>query len=255
MIEQSFIFLDRVGEKSEKNIWNQNIKNWNDFLSAERIKGINALRKGYYNRQIKQANKELLEYNAPFFSKILQQGHHWRLYDFFKDDAVFLDIETSGYYGDITVVGMYDGYETKTMVRGFNFSKEILKSELSKYKIILTFNGSSFDLPVIERFFKGVVPNVPHIDLRHVCSKVGLTGGLKKIEKELGIKRPKEVADVTGEDAVYLWQMWKSTGNKRYLKTLVQYNEEDTVNLEPLADYAIRQLWEKTTSKQRLQSL
>ena len=76
-----------------------------------------------------------------------------------------------------------------------------------------------------------------------MCSKIGLTGGLKAIEKKLKISRAKEVQDIAGNDAVYLWQQFKATGNKKYLNLLVQYNEEDIVNLEPLAKKVIPDLW------------
>jgi len=46
-------------------------------------------------------------------------------------------------------------------------------------------------------------------------------------------------------EAVYLWHQFKSTGNKKYLDLLVKYNEEDIVNLKPLAEYAIPELWNK----------
>jgi len=178
----------------------------------------------------------------------LTLGQTWRLYNQFREDAVFLDIETSGFYGDITIIGMYDGQDTKTMVRGHNLDKELLKKALSQYKLIITFNGASFDLPVIRRYFGDVVPAIPHIDLRHVCSKLDLHGGLKKIEKTLGIRRAEEVEGITGEDAVYLWQQYKATGKQGYLETLVKYNEEDIVNLLPIADTTIARLWEQTRS-------
>ena len=178
MIRQSFIFLDRISQDMEKRIWQQGIEDWNSFIGAKRIDGISKFRKGHYDRQINEAKKHLYSANSAYFANMLTKGETWRLYPFFKEDAVFLDIETMGYYGNITVIGLFDGIDTKMMVRGINLEKEIIKKELSKYKLIVTFNGSSFDLPVIERYFQGVLPYIPHVDLRHVFSKIGLTGGL-----------------------------------------------------------------------------
>ena len=108
--------------------------------------------------------------------------------------------------------------------------------------MIVTFNGSSFDLPVINRYYPNTIPQIAHMDLRHVLAKVGYTGGLKSIEKQLGIKRAEVVRDVNGSDAVYFWNMYKATGQERYLELLVKYNEEDVVNLKPLADFAVEEL-------------
>ncbi|MFC1732479.1 ribonuclease H-like domain-containing protein [candidate division KSB1 bacterium] len=246
MIRNSFIFLDRISKNTERKIWNQGIENWDCFLDAKRIDGISDLRKGSYDRQILGARENLYSMNSPYFKNIVPRGDTWRLYPFFKEDAVFLDIETTSYYGNITVIGLYDGIDTKMMIRDINLDKEIIKKELSKYKLIVTFNGSSFDLPVIERYFQGVVPNIPHVDLRHVCSKIGLIGGLKRIEKQLGIDRGKELEHVGGEDAAKLWRAFKATGDDYYLNLLIKYNEEDIINLKTIAEHAVKELWKKT---------
>lgn len=246
MLQNTFIFLPKLGPKKEQGLWNQGILHWDDFLQKKQMQGISTKVKGYYDTQIKQAKQAWFESNTAHFKQCLKKRDMWRLYQDFKDQAVFLDIETSGYYGDITIIGMYDGHDTKTMVKGFNFDKQLLKKTLELYKLIITFNGSSFDLPIIERFFQNVVPQIPHIDLRHVCAKLGWTGGLKQIEKLCGIKRDPAVETPEGRDPVYLWQQYRATGEKEYLNTLVKYNEEDVINLKPLAEQAIRRLWNQT---------
>lgn len=122
----------------------------------------------------------------------MPKSEYWRLYDFFKEDAVFLDIETTGLdpkNNDITLIGLFDGINTKTMVKGINFDLKGLKNELSKYKLIVTFNGSSFDIPFISKLYPNLLPNIPNFDLKSITNKLNLTGGLKEIEKKLGIKR------------------------------------------------------------------
>ncbi len=246
MLQQSFIFLDKIGLASEQRLWEQGIGDWNQFLDTKSVRSLSPLRKGFYDRQLTKAKHALAAEDTGFFSQSFPLSQTWRLYNEFRDDAVFLDIETSGYYGDITVIGLYDGHDTKTMVRGHNLDKILLRKILEQYKLLVTFNGASFDLPVIKRYFGNIIPNIPHIDLRHVCAKVGLTGGLKQIEKTMGIKRPDELDGVSGEDAVYLWQNYKATGKREYLELLVQYNEEDIINLLPIADKVINKLWTKT---------
>ena len=37
MIENSFIFLERISKKKEQNIWQQGIKDWQDFLKCKKV--------------------------------------------------------------------------------------------------------------------------------------------------------------------------------------------------------------------------
>lgn len=174
-----------------------------------------------------------------FFARSLPSSDTWRIYDLFRDDCAFIDIETSGCYGDITVVGVYDGDDILTLVKGRGLDKENLRSVLSKYKMLVSFNGLSFDVPVIDRCFNRIVPHVPHLDLRHPLARLGFTGGLKKIEKEMGIRR---TADICGDDVVMLWNRYASTGDRESLRILVEYNADDARNLKPIADYVCSSL-------------
>lgn len=234
MIQHSFIFLPKVSQKTEQNIWQQGIRDWSQFLDRKEIKGLSVIRKGFYDRHLIQAKKELFNFNTSYFTALWPSTETWRLYNFFKEDVGYLDIETCGSY--ITIVGVFDGNDTHIMVRGINLDFKVLREYLQRFKLMVSFNGSSFDLPMIEKCSRGTIPAIPHIDLRHCCARLGFTGGLKNIEKALGIERIKEVQDMRGMDAVYLWQMWKSTGNREYLEKLVQYNEEDIINLKPIME-------------------
>jgi len=244
MLQESFVMLPGVRYRTENKLWNQGLSSWDEFLSSSKVKGISTARKETYDWKLQESKKQLKENNAAFFAKELRFTDQWRLYDEFKDEAVYLDIDTNGYYGGITVIGLSNGYDTTMFVRGFNLERSLFIKEMEKYKMIVSFNGAPFDLPVIERYF-GYKPKVPHVDLRFVCQKVGLNGGLKAIERELGIKRRKEVEDMAGADAVYLWEMWQSTGDRDFLDKLIWYNEEDILNLRPLAKKMVPLLWSK----------
>lgn len=203
------------------------------------------MKKPFYDRQLTKAKTNLNVLNSPYFDNVLPKGEHWRLYDYFKDDCVFLDIETTGldkHYSDITVVGLFDGFKTKTMIKGINLDFRALKDELQKYKMIVTFNGSCFDVPFIETKHPGLVPRVPHFDLRFGCAKLGVTGGLKNIEKQFNVQRRSLVENMNGGDAVTLWRMYKATGDEHYLNILVEYNEEDIINLKKIADFTYTNL-------------
>jgi len=250
MIQQSFIFLDKIDNKTEQNIWQQGIENWDSFLNSKKIKGIATPRKKYYDRQLLKAKSELYNLNSQYFLK-LPQSEMWRLYGFFKGECVFLDIETSGMdkFDDITVIGLFDGLETKTMIKGINLNFYELKKELRKYRLIITFNGSTFDIPFIRKRYPDLLPNVPNFDLRVACQRVGLTGGLKEIEKKLGIKRNEIIEKMYGGDALLLWKMFRASGDDYYLRLLVEYNEEDVFNLKKIADYVYEKLKWQTLKK------
>ncbi len=244
MIRKTFLFLDGIAQKKEKNIRSQGINHWDDFLEKDKVKGVGKQRKHYYDRKIREAKNNLYTFNSSYFTNILPKSEHWRLYDFFREDCCFLDIETSNINnGYITVVGLFDGINTKTMIRDVNLDFKLLKKELKKYKMLISFNGSVFDTHVLKDKHPDIVPDIPHFDLRHACKRVGLTGGLKQIEKQVGIIRKNSIIDkMYSGDPLRLWRMFRATGDKYYLNLLVEYNEEDIVNLKPIADKVYEKL-------------
>jgi uncharacterized protein YprB with RNaseH-like and TPR domain len=245
MIRSSFAFLEKVGDKLEQNLWQQGIYNWDHFLNRKYVKGLSRPRKLYYDRKIMQAKKALYNFDSSYFADKLPSSEVWRLYDFFKEDTVFFDIETTGLsdYADVTMFGLFDGYETKTLIRNISWNLDALKKEFRKYKLIVTYNGTSFDLPFVRKRYPDLIPeNIPHFDLRFACNRVGLTGGLKEVERRLGIKRDKIVEGLYGGDALRLWKMYKASGDDHYLKLLVEYNEEDIINLKTIADVVVKKM-------------
>lgn len=243
MISESFIFLDRISYAKEQQLWAYGIKSWSDFLAANEIPGISKERKLFYNRQLLQAKYLLEKKELSQLAKLFPQREHWRLYALFKHQAMALDIETSQYYGDITVIGLHDGQSPYFLVKNKNLSHEPLVELLAEPKVLLTFNGSSFDLPIIRRRFPQVdwSPHL-HIDLRHVAARVGLSGGLKHIESVLGLSRSEEIQNMAGDNAILLWEQ-HLMGDERALELLIAYNEADVENLFPLAEYLIKELW------------
>lgn len=145
-----------------------------------------------------------------------------------------MDIETTGlspYHDDITVIGLYDGNDVHTFVRGINLRD--FRKRVQKYKLLVTYNGAGFDLRFIEEGFSGIGLDQIHIDLRFPLYRVGLKGGLKAIERTVGINRAEETQGLTGFDAVRLWKEYEA-GKQESLDLLVAYNREDIVNLEAL---------------------
>jgi len=238
VIRRTFLILPSIGCRTEAGLWKKGIVDWADFLDARRIDGLSEARKARLDEHLTRADRFLGLGRTDYFSQILPTVEHWRLYGRFAEDCAYLDIETDGQsaYSNVTVVGIHRAGRTTTLVRGQDLDAAALARALEGVKMLVTFNGSSFDLPILQYHFPLAMPRVPHYDLRHACRRVGLTGGLKKIEKEVGIHRAREVEFVTGEEAVYLWRVWERRGRENALKLLKKYNQEDTENLVPLAE-------------------
>ncbi len=235
VIRRSFVILDRVSRKTEQNIWAQGIPDWTGFLKAEQVRGIARKRKPFLERQLREAERALKDDNSVFFAENLPSREIWRIYDYFKEQCCFLDIEIDQ-WNRITVVGISDYFHTNFFVRGVNLERPLLEKELGKYKLLVTFNGSAFDLPRLRKEFSLNI-SIPHLDLKPLCVNLGLKGGLKEIEKTLNLKRP---AHLYG-NPVELWQAFHASGDKEYLELLLEYNREDCENLKAIAGKVCRE--------------
>ena len=144
--------------------------------------------------------------------------------------------------GEVTLVGVYDGREYRAYIKGINLSERALKKELGRYSLLVTFYGSAFDIPFLEACFPGINLKRLHFDLCFALRRLGLQGGLKRIEEELGLRREEEVKGMNGMEAVRLWKRWEKSRDKDALEKLVEYNRADVANLKPLAEYVYSRL-------------
>lgn len=239
MLESTFIFLKGIGESTEKRLWENGINTWDTFLASPTIPYISPARKILYDREVEQATENLTTRNAKFFARRLKPRDHWRLFKAFRSRTAFLDIETTGdppETGEITLVGIYGNGSMTTLVRGESLNGPRLNHELAQYDLLVTFFGSGFDLPYIRTKFPGVVLDHPHFDLCFAARRLGYKGGLKHIEHVVGLQRPMHLEGLSGWDAVQLWRAW-CAGDCRASEKLREYNEADTKNLEPLAEF------------------
>jgi hypothetical protein len=240
MLRSTFIHIPGVGESMERSLWEQDILTWDDFLKKNHTCCLHPLKKERMMRIISQSINELESKNHSFFSGLLPKNQHWRAYKHF--DAGFLDIETTGLSkerNDVTVIGLYDGECSKIFVNGHNL--HLFEQEIKKYSMLVTFNGSCFDLPFLAAKFPDADFSHLHVDLRFVMRKLGFFGGLKSIEKQLGIARDDDIAEVNGLEAVRLWKRYLR-GDPDALRTLIEYNQADIENLKIIMDYAYRKL-------------
>jgi uncharacterized protein YprB with RNaseH-like and TPR domain len=239
MIRNTFSILNGIGEKLERRLWRSGVLTWGDFIGSRGMDLVSAERKSAFDEELSAAGAHLMSGDSRYFIGALRSGEQWRLFDVFRDGAACLDIETNGLKagsgGYATVVGIYDGREYKAFVRGENLTARNLMRELSGYKYLISFYGSVFDIPFLWRSMPGFRVNVPHFDLCFGARKLGLEGGLKKIEACLGIRRGEETRGMNGYDAVIMWKRARA-GSTRALERLLSYNREDTVNLMRVAE-------------------
>ncbi len=146
--------------------------------------------------------------------------------------CAFLDIETS-WERSITIIGIYKTGEPTVQLIAPDIDRGAMLKTLEGVERLFTYNGTSFDLPVIERWLGiSLGKHIPHRDLMYDCWKRKLKGGLKGVERTLGIHRDTEGVD--GLQAMKLWAAYER-GNAEALELLLRYNKEDCENLEILA--------------------
>ncbi|MDF1577639.1 MAG: ribonuclease H-like domain-containing protein [Desulfurivibrionaceae bacterium] len=229
MLINTFIHIQGIGPRTESDLWQSGIRDWHDFL--ENTPATVSPGRGAY---IADALAESLDNSTDpnYFAKLLPAAQQWRIFPAFRKSTAYLDIETTGLsdYCEITTIALYDGATIKYYVQGENLDD--FPADLAKYDVLVSYNGKSFDVPIIERYF-GLTIDQAHLDLRYILYNLGFKGGLKGCEKQLGLSR-EGLDGVDGYQAVLLWNLYRRSGERRALETLLAYNIMDTVNLEAL---------------------
>ena len=232
MIQNSFIQLPGIGKKKEISLWNNGIFSWRDFINNKKEPGVK-LDEDKSLLHIQKCISNLAKHEVGYFYNTLPSSEEWRLFREFKNYCLYLDIETNGgdlYSGFITTIAAYDGNEIKYYVNGKNLDDFII--DVFDYKILITYNGKSFDIPFIENFFN-IELNHAQIDLRYTLASLGFKGGLKSCEQQLGLRR-NGLDGVDGYFAIHLWNDYYYNANQKALESLLAYNIEDSINLEKL---------------------
>ncbi|MEF8814658.1 MAG: ribonuclease H-like domain-containing protein [Halovenus sp.] len=238
-VENSFVGADGIGQTIERRLWEQGITRWEEFHPA--CEGIGQTRAERIESFIADGRDALAAGDVDFFDRQFPSGSRWRLYESFREQACFFDIETTGLderSSVVTTVSLHQDGKTRTLVRGDDLTDESLRAAFADAGLLVTFNGARFDIPFLEHNFDISLPR-PHIDLMPTCRKLGLSGGLSAVEAELGVGR--ELPDVDGREAVRLWRRHER-GADGALERLIRYNREDTENMKPVLERTIDRL-------------
>ncbi|MGY3577827.1 ribonuclease H-like domain-containing protein [Bradyrhizobium sp. USDA 4504] len=156
--------------------------------------------------------------------------------------VLFLDVETTGlswFYDEITIIGWAIDGTYKVLVKGENPAP--LLQDLASATVLVTFNGTLFDLRFLQKTFGELVLPEIHVDLRYLSRRVGLAGGQKSIERELLIDFRNDLEDVDGAAAVLLWHDYLR-GSLPALQKLVLYNRSDVLGMAAILDIVMARL-------------
>lgn len=237
MLQRTFLHIPGIGKATERSLREAGIASWDDFLKQDHLPGFSKKRLLFCKDLLRASKNAFLARDAVFFASMLPQSEHYRAFASFRDDALYLDIEVDT-YREVTVVTITDGLEARVLVRGSNLSKEELLRALGGCKVLVTYNGAAFDVPLLEKQF-GFKWKQLHVDLQTLAARQGFTGGLKEVERHFGLVRDYEEKlgiVLKGGDPALLYRMWRGSGDEHYLRLLLDYNEADAYHLFLLAN-------------------
>jgi uncharacterized protein len=231
MLQHTFCHIPGIGRKIETKLWATGITTWDKWGDPSPIR-LSAVIRAEADRTLK-CSAAALNDDPKFFAERLDSSEVWRIFPHYRARTAYLDIETTGLddHAEVTTIALYDGKEVFTFINGINLDDFV--EAIDKFQVIVSYNGKSFDIPMLERFFQ-IKLNQAQIDLRYVLARLGFKGGLKGCEKMLGMNRG-TLDGVDGYFAVLLWQRYRDYNDQQALHTLLAYNTLDTVNLERLA--------------------
>lgn len=213
--------------------WQRGILSHEDLLSEfsmqadifEELSGPKSLR-----YELLASIEALSRDDANYFATRLPPTELFRIPLAYPRNAIFIDIETTGlshFYDVCTIVGwMLDG--NFGCYRRGDSPDEFIDA-VKRAKSVVTFNGTLFDLRFLKRDLPDVIWPTAHVDLRYVCARRNLTGGMKAVETQLGIERT-DLAAIDGERAVVLWHRYVR-GDLQAFEQLLTYNCADVVGL------------------------
>lgn len=239
MIRSTFRLAPGVGNHLESKLWSAGVLRWEDFPAAPAV-ALSERTDARLRAALATASAALLAGDADALAAMMPRAERWRLYAAFAADAAFLDIETDG--DAITAIGFLDRHGPRLLLAGRDL--EAFPAATRGWKVLVTFNGLSFDVPVLERAFPGWRAPRAHVDLRNLWGRLGHAGGLKLLEKETGVGRPPGLDGLGGRDAVRLWRAHLD-GDAAALRLFAEYNLHDAVNLRPLMDLGYNRMIER----------
>jgi uncharacterized protein YprB with RNaseH-like and TPR domain len=224
-----FRHIQGIGPKTASLLNESGIHTWDDCFSREEAIPFSGKRRKRFIENIRKSIDSLESRNIGFFTSTFPTAEQWRILSAYFDSATFIDLETTGLswnYCHASIISAYHRGKLQSFVYGENLDDFLDLAD--EAELLVTFNGNSFDIPFIERTFNIPSLKCPHVDLRWIAWHRGYRGGLKSIEKQLGIRRPVHIDGIDGFEAVDLYYRWQQ-GDAGARELLISYCEADVV--------------------------
>ena len=169
---------------------------------------------------------------------------------------LFLDTETTGLSGGTGTLAFLLGlawleedglFLQQFMIRGYPQERELLHAYTETRKehdILVTFNGKSFDIPLLDsrlvmNGMKNEVKDLPHLDLLHACRRVyrmRLGRCTLRTMEETVLEKHRE-KDLPGSQAPERFFAYLKTGQFEPLLEVARHNREDVISLAQLTGH------------------
>jgi len=243
-IENSFIPVEGVGETTERRIWREGVTTWESFDPAVDVAGVGSTTADRIESFIAEALTHLDDGDSAYFDRTFPSGERWRLYENFREETCFFDIETTGldeHRDRVTTVSFHRDGETTTLVAGEDLTAERLREQFADASLLATFNGARFDVPFLETAFD-IEIDTPHLDLMYPL-QADRTLWRAEADREGNRDRARPPGPLGPGRRPALAREYER-GDDDALDTLVSYNREDTKNLRTLADTVTETLHE-----------
>jgi uncharacterized protein len=240
MLQSTFQLVPGLGPARERRLWCSGVTAWSD-LAARRQPVINSRADSLLRAAVRDAADALRRRDVDGLAAALPAAEQWRLFDAVGDDAAYLDIETGDdVWGreSISAIGFLDRHGPRLLLAGRDLHR--FPELAGKWSLLVTFNGLSFDVPILRRAFPEWIPPSCHVDLRHLLARLGHHGGLKRIEREISalhLARPPHLSGIDGWAACNLFRRGRD-GDTSALRLFAEYNLYDVINLRTLMAYA-----------------
>src|SRR5512136_448345 len=178
MLRQTFLHVPGVGYRTEERLWRSGLESWAD-VGGSRVEAVPHHLRPILEEEIGRSEDALRRGKYRYFAVRLPPREHWRAWPEFRNGVGYLDIETTGLdigRDAVTVVGLYDGRRKRSFVKGVNL--EDLPAAMEEVRLLVTFNGSRFDVPFLRRAFPRMRLDQLHLDLMNPLHRLGFWGGL-----------------------------------------------------------------------------